>query len=95
MYKLKSLEIENFRHIHNQTVEFGKQLTIITGLNGTGKSSVLGWIAQLCDYKSDDKTILGTSFKEDYKNVFKFCPTNDYRNEYSSKIHLFRFRIFS
>lgn len=51
MIKLKNLEIQNFRHIQNQTVEFGNFITIITGLNGTGKSSILGWIAQLCDYK--------------------------------------------
>jgi predicted ATP-dependent endonuclease of OLD family len=85
MIKLNSLEIENFRHIQNQKVEFGKYLTVITGLNGTGKSSMLGWIAQLYDFKSKDKTILDTSFKEDYKNVFKFCPTNDYKQEYEVK----------
>jgi len=78
MTKLNTLEIQNFRHIQNQTVEFGKYLTVITGLNGTGKSSILGWIAQLCDYKSKDMTILDTFFKEDYKNVFRFCPDNDY-----------------
>jgi predicted ATPase len=87
MIKLNSLEIENFRHIQNQKVEFGKYLTVITGLNGTGKSSILGWIAQLCDFKSKDKTILDTSFKEDYKNVFKFCPTNDYKQEYEVKFN--------
>lgn len=82
MTKLTTLEIQNFRHIQNQTVEFGKYLTVITGLNGTGKSSILGWIAQLCDYKSQDLTILNTFFKEDYKNVFRFCPDNDYNQEY-------------
>ena len=82
MTKLNTLEIQNFRHIENQTIEFGKYLTVITGLNGTGKSSILGWIAQLCDYKPKDLTILDTYFKEDYKNVFKFCPENDYDKEY-------------
>lgn len=82
MTKLNTLEIQNFRHIENQTIEFGKYLTVISGLNGTGKSSILGWIAQLCDYKAKDMTILDTFFKEDYKNVFKFCPKNDYDKEY-------------
>jgi AAA15 family ATPase/GTPase len=27
-------------------------------------------------------TILDTFFKEDYKNVFRFCPNNDYNQEY-------------
>ena len=57
MIKLNSLEIETFRHIQNQKVEFGKYITVITGLNGTGKSSVLGWIAQLCDFKSKERNI--------------------------------------
>jgi predicted ATP-dependent endonuclease of OLD family len=87
MTKLNTLEIQNFRHIENQTIEFGKYLTLITGLNGTGKSSILGWIAQLCDYKPKDFTILDTYFKEDYKNVFKFCPINDYTQEYAVKFN--------
>lgn len=87
MTKLNTLEIVNFRHIQNQTVEFGKYLTVITGLNGTGKSSILGWIAQLCDYKAKDITILDTLFKEDYRNVFKFCPSNDYDKEYEVRFH--------
>ena len=40
--KLKSLKIKKFRHIENQTIEFGDSLTVISGLNGTGKSSILG-----------------------------------------------------
>ena len=87
MTKLNTLDIVNFRHIQNQTVEFGKYLTVITGLNGTGKSSILGWIAQLCDYKSKEITILDTFFKEDYKNVFKFCPSNDYDKEYEVRFN--------
>lgn len=87
MTKLNTLEIQNFRHIQNQTIEFGNYLTVITGLNGTGKSSILGWIAQLCDYKSKDMTILDTFFKEDYKNVFRFCPNNDYKQEYEVRFN--------
>ncbi|MWB94841.1 AAA family ATPase [Flavobacterium sp. GA093] len=87
MTKLNSLEIQNFRHIESQKVEFGNYITVITGLNGTGKSSILGWIAQLCDFKSKEKTILDTYFKEDYRNVFKFCPTNDYIKEYEVKFN--------
>ncbi|ELY2018363.1 AAA family ATPase [Flavobacterium psychrophilum] len=87
MIKLNTLEIQNFRHIQQQTVEFGTYLTVISGLNGTGKSSILGWIAQLCDYKQKDLTILDNFFKEDYKNVFRFCPTNDYNQEYEVKFN--------
>ena len=90
MTKLKTLEIANFRHIQNQTVEFGKYLTVITGLNGTGKSSILGWIAQLCDYKAKDITILDTLFKEMYLNfVQAMIMTKNMKLDFitSLKIH--------
>ena len=54
---LQSLKMEKFRHINNASVNFGENITVVSGQNGTGKSSVLGWIAQLCDYKGEHKRI--------------------------------------
>ena len=81
--KINSLVINNFRHIEDTTIEFGDKLTIITGQNGTGKSSILGWVAQLVDFKEKNKRLNDKYFKEDYKNVFRFCPENDYSKNYS------------
>ena len=53
--KIKKLQIDNFRHIKNTEIVFGDKLTIISGQNGTGKSSILGWVAQLCDFKKKNK----------------------------------------
>jgi AAA15 family ATPase/GTPase len=83
--KIEELHIEDFRHIKNETIEFGERLTIISVQNGTGKSSVLGWVAQLCDFKAKNKRLNDELFKEDYSNVFMFCPTNDYNNNYKVK----------
>ncbi len=83
--KIEELHIEDFRHIKNETIEFGERLTIISGQNGTGKSSVLGWVAQLCDFKAKNKRLNDELFKEDYSNVFMFCPLNDYNNNYKVK----------
>jgi len=83
--KIKKLYIEEFRHIKNETIEFGERLTVISGQNGTGKSSVLGWVAQLCDFKAKNKRLNDELFKEDYSNVFMFCPLNDYDNSYKVK----------
>ena len=80
--KLKKLKIESFRHIKNQEIVFGDKLTVISGQNGTGKSSILGWVAQLCDFKEKNKRLNDSLFKEDYQNVFRFCPQNDYINSY-------------
>lgn len=83
--KIEKLEIENFRHIKTETIQFGKRLTVISGQNGTGKSSVLGWVAQLCDFKKKNKRLTDDYFKEDFSNVFMFCPTNDYDKNYKLK----------
>ena len=80
--KIIKLKINNFRHIKNQDIEFGKKMTVITGQNSTGKSSLLGWIAQSCDFKSNIKTINGGKFKSKYSEIFRFCNENDYSKEY-------------
>ena len=83
--KLKSLHIETFRHFTSTTIEFGENLTVIAGQNGTGKSSILGWIAQLCDFKEPFLRVDGSKFKEDYSNVFRFCSESDFSKNYSIK----------
>lgn len=81
--KVTKLKIDTFRHIENQTIEFGDKLTVITGQNGTGKSSLLGWVAQACDFKSSNKTITGKSFQSKYSEIFRFCQENDYSEKYA------------
>lgn len=80
--KLENLYIENFRHIKDTTIEFGEKITVISGQNGTGKSSILGWVAQLCKYKGAETQINGEKFDEDWGKIFKFCELNDYKNKY-------------
>jgi len=86
---LQSLEIENFRHIKNTSVNFGGNITAISGQNGTGKSSVLGWVAQLCDYKGKHKRINSEEFKENWSKVFRFCNQSDFQNKYKVKFTYF------
>lgn len=81
--KITKLQVKNFRHIQNQTIEFGNRITVITGQNGTGKSSLLGWIAQACDFKPKIYTLTGKSFKSKYSEIFRFCKENDYDKEYN------------
>lgn len=86
--KIKKLTLTKFRHCENLEISFGKKLTVISGQNGTGKSSILGWVAQLCDYKGSQKRKNGKLFIEDFRNVFKFCPTNDFKNNYEVHFEL-------
>jgi AAA15 family ATPase/GTPase len=83
--KILKLHLESFRHFNDVNVEFGERITVISGQNGTGKSSILGWVAQLYDFKEPILCIDGGKFKEDYKNVFRFCPEKDWSNKYSVK----------
>ena len=85
--KITKLDVENFRHIDDQVIEFGECLTVITGQNSTGKSSLLGWIAQAFDYKSKTKTLTGNFFKSKYSEIFRFCEENNFSNNYCVKLH--------
>lgn len=38
---LKSIRLENFRIIRDSRLDFGKRLTLLTGVNGSGKTSVM------------------------------------------------------
>ena len=44
MIKLKSLHLENFRGFINSDIDFSEHLTCIAGVNGSGKTSILGAI---------------------------------------------------
>lgn len=82
-----SLDIKNFRHISNQKIELGSVLTAIAGQNGTGKSTILGWIAQSSDFKENVKSLSDTSFSSKYSEIFRFCPSQDYTKNYEVKLN--------
>ena len=85
--EFKKLEIHNFRHINDQTIEIGSVITAIAGQNGTGKSTLLGWISQSSDFKLKNRTLLDTSFKSKYSEIFRFCPEKDFKNSYNVSVH--------
>jgi AAA15 family ATPase/GTPase len=85
--KFTKLEIHNFRHINRQTIEIGSVMTAIAGQNGTGKSTLLGWIAQASDFKLKNKTLLDTPYKSKYSEIFRFCPEKDYNKSYNVSIN--------
>ena len=85
--KFTKLEIHNFRHIHEQTIELGSVMTAIAGQNGTGKSTLLGWISQSSDFKQKSKTLLDTAYKSKYSEIFRFCPEKDYNKSYNVSVH--------
>ncbi len=80
--KIHRIITSDFRHLKNVNIEFGDYITVISGLNGTGKSSVLGLIGQLFDYKGKEKTINNNKFATIYSEIFKFCHIHDQKKAY-------------
>lgn len=85
--KLKQLNILNFRHIENVKIEFGEYITVISGLNGTGKSSILGLAGHLFSFREGPqkfmfKTLDNRSFETEYSEIFRFCPIHDLGKNY-------------
>ena len=75
--KLEKIRIKKFRHMESLEVKFGKKLTVISGQNGTGKSTILGLVGQIFDYKGKEKTKNNSKFATKYSEIFRFCPIYD------------------
>lgn len=66
------LQINDFRLFKKKTIKFGKLLTVISGRNATGKSTILGMIGNSCELKKKDGvTVTSKSFKADFSELFK------------------------
>ena len=50
--RLKHLELESFRNLKNQTVDFPNRVSVIIGKNGQGKTSLLESVYTLSHTKS-------------------------------------------
>ena len=53
MISIASLIITEFRKFRNRRIDFTKPITLITGQNGTAKSTVLGMLAQPFSFGSE------------------------------------------
>ncbi|MBP6018770.1 MAG: AAA family ATPase [Burkholderiaceae bacterium] len=84
--KLKKLHIKKFRALENLHINIGDRLTIISGKNGTSKSSILGIAAQVFTFRKNyiteqsipNLTITGKKFEslpeEHFRLSDKFDP---------------------
>lgn len=74
---IDSIYIEKFRTLVGRTVVLGKNITLISGKNGTMKSSILGLIAHPFSSPNDAKDVFGKSLKTDMRNVFRMSLEKD------------------
>ncbi len=69
---IKQIKINNWRQFDNLTINFDKRLTILTGANGSGKTTILN--------------ILSKAFGDSIKFVSNVSETSDGSIDYSSSV---------
>lgn len=69
------IQIKNFRSIKNQTLKMGAVMTLLSGRNGTMKTSIMGLVAQL--FESSAKDAFDKPLKTSLHEVFKLSPKYD------------------
>lgn len=74
--KAVRLFIEDFRQFENCEVIIGNKLTAIAGNNGTGKSTILGLLANSSEFRGK-KTYIGKSFRGEFAELFSGSPGQD------------------
>ena len=78
---ITGLHIQKFRSLENRDVKLGKQLTLITGKNGTMKSSILGLVAHPFSSPNNAKDMYGKDLKTSIQDVFRLSLEKD-KDEY-------------
>lgn len=85
----KELKINSFRQFENIDIFLGKYITIFSGRNTTGKSTLLGLLANSGEIKmKEGKTLFGRPFKSEFSEIL-----NGSKNFDPSKSQRFRITI--
>jgi energy-coupling factor transporter ATP-binding protein EcfA2 len=77
--------IHSFRSLKEQPLILGENITVLSGRNGTMKTSVMGLLAH--PFSSDAKDAFGAELKTPLKEVFKLSPEFD-KDEYRYDMRL-------
>lgn len=77
--RLKKITIKSFRALKNVEIEFGTDITVLCGKNGTAKSSILGIAAQIFSFDKDYTTDQALSFKTITEDNFKSQFSDHFR----------------
>lgn len=86
--KITKITIEKFRGFSKVEFELGSHLTIISGQNGTQKTTILGMLSQPFSITNKDnpmrneRPLCGGSFKSAFSDKFKFSNKFDLAGEH-------------
>ncbi len=78
---ITGIHIDKFRSFVNRDIRLGKHITLLTGKNGTMKSSLLGLIAHPFNSPNNAKDMYGKDLKTKHSDVFKLSLDKD-KEEY-------------
>ena len=74
---IKEIEIFKFRNFkEGLKIEIGKHLTLISGKNGTSKTTLLGMLAK--PFKGNEKDIYSNEMSGTFQNMIKKVEKNQY-----------------
>ena len=74
----KSININDFRQFHNVEIFLGKRVTVFAGRNSTGKSTILGLLANSGELKKKDgMTITGGRFRGEFREILHGSKKHD------------------
>uniref|UniRef100_UPI002614B0A0 AAA family ATPase n=1 Tax=Otariodibacter sp. TaxID=3030919 RepID=UPI002614B0A0 len=94
---LKSMTVKNFRNMSDVSFEFGSRITVISGKNGTAKSTILGLVAQIFNFdkdvindkKLDFKTLNDKPFKSQFSEHFRLSDQFDKPGEMDVRYNIY------
>lgn len=94
---LKSMTVKNFRNMKEISFEFGERITVISGKNGTAKSTILGLVAQIFNFDKDViknntlnfKTLDNKPFKSQFSEHFRLSNNFDKPGEMDVRYNVF------
>lgn len=84
---IESIEIEKFRKFKPMTIPIGRYVTVISGQNGTGKSTLLGMLGQPFGLK-EAESIFGKPMQAKFTDIFKLSPEKDIPGEHLYFVNL-------
>jgi len=85
---INKVHIKKFRGFEEVEFELGNNITVISGQNGTQKTTMLGILSQPFSISDEDnpmineKPLCGGNFKSDFSNKFKFSNLFDKSGEH-------------
>ena len=79
---IMGIYIKSFRSLKDRTIKLGNYFTLITGKNGTMKSTILGLIAHPFSSPNNAKDLFDNDLKTQIRDVFHLSMKNNFNYLY-------------